>query len=625
MAPLARVLLAAALGASLAAVAQTVDAGVVDEAPGATEASGANADEAEAPRGDGDAVETPAGDDAAASTDAPAAEAPTATPTLKPAADETKPATPALSAPKPTTPVARPSGPPARVHLNESLRAAYHLDNGNIAPQGSLNWDPTGSNYVDWLNILQLNATWDRFTAQVRMDSALYLNAPQAADDSPRLQSLLRNRYENRLGFEKVRLGWSNRWLDVTLGDVYATYGRGLVLSLRKVDEFGIDVTARGLSVTGRAAGLTVNALAGVGNIVNVDPATGRWADDPGDIILAGRADYRIGRWVTPGFNVSHVIHATAAQQVVAQQTRDSVTTFSGTVDVPAFSRWGTLYAEVAGQRRLTNGTELWTWAMYATGSAFLGPVTLLAEYKDYRTFSNIPTSLEPTEAPELALNNFYSDAPTLERVQQVVLNNTDVMGPHLRASYRVSDDVVPFVSMAFFVDRTYRTHVYDPYVGVEARWNGGLSRLSAAAGYRLNQYDDEAPNPGQPFEEAWHAMADVTQHLTGPWALEANVQHLSHRDEQGFDYLFWNEGQVYLSAKHGNTWSVSLGYEYYTQMPTIVRSHYFNVGGSWRLSEAFRVRAFIGGQRAGIKCVGGVCRNFPAFDGAQIELVSRY
>ena len=538
------------------------------------------------------------------------------------------PAPPPAVSPLPVATLPEPAPPeaPARIQLSEALLSSYHLDNGNISPRGSAVYDPTSNNYFDWLNKLQLDASWGDFIAQVRVDSALFLNAPVAAASDLKFVELLKNRYGSRVDFEKVFLTWSSRHLDVTLGDTYATYGRGLVLSLRKVDEFGIDTTVRGVSATGRVAGLTVNVLGGWSNIVNVDPATGRTAENPNDTILGARADYRFGKWVAPGFDVSHVINAQNSQ-LGMQTSRDHVTSFSGTLEFPHLGSFGTLYAEYAAQRRVTNGSVLWSSALYASGSAYLGPLTLLLEYKDYQNYSAIPTSLDPTQGPELALSDFYTAAPTLERVQQLVLNNTDIAGGHVRASLKLRPNVVPFVSMAGFVDRIYQTQIYDPYAGAEIHWNDGASRASVSGGYRLNQYAAGAAVPGKEFQAVWHAELDVTQHLKGPYSLELSGLHLSHRDVLfGSDgYLSWLEGQVYLSFKAAGVWSVAIGTEYYTKAPKSIRANYFNVGGSWQILKNLLVRLFVGGQRAGIKCVNGVCRNYPGFDGARIEVVAKY
>ena len=36
-------------------------------------------------------------------------------------------------------------------------------------------------------------------------------------------------------------------------------------------------------------------------------------------------------------------------------------------------------------------------------------------------------------------------------------------------------------------------------------------------------------------------------------------------------------------------------------------------------------LRATVGNQRGGIKCVGGVCRDFPEFSGYRLQLIARH
>ena len=35
-------------------------------------------------------------------------------------------------------------------------------------------------------------------------------------------------------------------------------------------------------------------------------------------------------------------------------------------------------------------------------------------------------------------------------------------------------------------------------------------------------------------------------------------------------------------------------------------------------------IRVFVGGTRGGLKCISGVCRDFPAFTGGRLEVVVR-
>jgi hypothetical protein len=42
-------------------------------------------------------------------------------------------------------------------------------------------------------------------------------------------------------------------------------------------------------------------------------------------------------------------------------------------------------------------------------------------------------------------------------------------------------------------------------------------------------------------------------------------------------------------------------------------------------LTKNWLVRAFVGSREAGLRCINGVCRNFPGFNGATLEVVARY
>jgi hypothetical protein len=45
----------------------------------------------------------------------------------------------------------------------------------------------------------------------------------------------------------------------------------------------------------------------------------------------------------------------------------------------------------------------------------------------------------------------------------------------------------------------------------------------------------------------------------------------------------------------------------------------------SYHLQNQHEVTLFLGARNAGFICVGGVCRQEPAFDGAELRLISRF
>ena len=86
-----------------------------------------------------------------------------------------------------------------------------------------------------------------------------------------------------------------------------------------------------------------------------------------------------------------------------------------------------------------------------------------------------------------------------------------------------------------------------------------------------------------------------------------------------------WQEGNVYLALKWVPRLIVTAGYEFNTAAKEQHNiQHYFNGAVQWNITPATSLRFFGGGNRPGIKCVSGLCRDYPAFMGARIELVLR-
>ncbi len=84
------------------------------------------------------------------------------------------------------------------------------------------------------------------------------------------------SRFKNSIYPAKLWATYSASGLEVTAGDSYAQFGRGLTLSMRKVDELGIDTTIRGGKVQITRDPFSVTAVAGFANPSRVDEATGR-------------------------------------------------------------------------------------------------------------------------------------------------------------------------------------------------------------------------------------------------------------------------------------------------------------------------------------------------------------
>ena len=155
----------------------------------------------------------------------------------------------------------------------------------------------------------------------------------------------------------------------------------------------------------------------------------------------------------------------------------------------------------------------------------------------------------------------------------------------------------------------------------------------------------------GQAFRNDAHVRFDVSFDIGGPYSLEVfgdtfyvisetgllDCRDASAAEEpacRGVDTETaslvlappeeWVEGRLSLSLRSKAGWSLTGAYEFYTRQPGIIAEHYPSLAGQWTFTEGGLVRFMVGGERAGLKCSGGVCRFFPGFEGARLELVLR-
>jgi len=108
------------------------------------------------------------------------------------------------------------------VAVTESTTAAKHF-----APRGNEELDD--SYWGEWINRLDALLRDGRWTAGLRIDSAVYWSRPMPYDPGAAL-------FHDAVYPAKVWLTYSARGLEITAGDSYVQFGRGLTLSMRKID-----------------------------------------------------------------------------------------------------------------------------------------------------------------------------------------------------------------------------------------------------------------------------------------------------------------------------------------------------------------------------------------------------
>jgi hypothetical protein len=595
------------------------------------------------------------------------------------------------------------SGPaPVTLDVTETSIAAQRFDARTAEGEKSVD-----QGYGAWLNRLNAQLKWGRVSLGARLDTSLYWRRPEdrgglAPRDRPAVEADGASRFRDAIYPAKLWLTYAAPGLEVTVGDAYVQFGRGLVLSMRKIDELGIDTTVRGAKVAWQSDPFAATLVAGIANPTRIDEATGRalflpkaTANDtrgPQPLFGSDRivgAELQAGRGLPVVFTTHAVrftrcapYHYTASGGVESgaldapfgscdpADTRQWLSTLphfgavtnaseianiGQALEVPNVFGHGKVYVEGALQRRVHDGAPDDPYAsgnaLYAAISADGGPVTGTLELKSYRNYWPVTGAVDTTHALELATIR-YSTPPTAEPVTQdseFNFFNVCVSGGRLRADVRVAPNLLVYGAFAY--SRTQSevegggcdghgktlgggraanetvTRVVDGLSGIEWYFDRARSHLFASSGAR-----NDVKEQGDPYYRELHVEYALTKVIAGLYAVELSGRHRRRWLDKtnvravhpgAYAELPWHEGEHYTALKIAPKWVLSQGIEYTTMIgfPT----YYVNGSVVYRFSTESNLKLMVGQQRGGLKCVSGVCKVFPAFEGVRAELTVRF
>lgn len=523
---------------------------------------------------------------------------------------------------------------PLRLTATDTLLTQFRADNKNDRDEDD--------NYGIFINRLNLTGVSGNLTTQLRLDTTYFPDETLGFPNPPDA------RFQDDARLERLTVKYQLDGWTLVAGDFYEILGRGIALSLRKVDEAGLDVVLRGGEVTWKGEDLKVMAFAGRTNPVNIDTVNQLFIKDTDDILTGGQAEYRFrygdGQRATLGLYGLFL----QPDEPLLPGERDQTFADGLFIDMPGLASWLSLYAEVGTQRRELAG-EIATgvgvgetilangYAGYTTVDMAFGDMTLLLEglfLDDYEVRGGFNTSLG---------SRFdYNFAPTLERFDQEVFDNRDVRGGRARVEYTFipepdedDPDAEPLdIELVLFANAMVRLNrAGDPeelrqfhaYSGFEVFYQEGASRLLLSGGYR-----DEAQKGGGLKKSMPHVEGDWVQRLNGEFSLHV-TGNVEFRTLDEVDFLRGStflgmERVVRLDGGKAERMGLTFEFGYDTQDPNPqVRNLFFAGIASWEPRQDLTLRATVGTQRGGIKCIAGICREFPAFSGGQLELVSRF
>ncbi|TAL62519.1 MAG: hypothetical protein EPN85_02450 [Bacteroidetes bacterium] len=533
------------------------------------------------------------------------------------------------------SPPSLPSNNAGEIHGNIQLDAQYYNPDSGIGaapvPEKMLMNGFANINYVK-----------GNFKAGIRYES--YLNTLQGFD--PRYKGNgIPYRYANYVVDE----------LEVTAGNFYEQFGSGMVLRAYEEKGLGIDNVFDGLRLKYTVNGFYLKGLVakqrsyfsqgpgivrGFDGEVRLGELIRKWADSPTQIIFGGSfvSKFQDGDKVTyqtSTLNVPENVGASAGRISINRKKINVMAEYAYKINDPsasnkfiyrpgeaillnaAYSQKG--FGLSLGAKRTDNFS--FKSDRTATGSDlninFLSSLTrqhtysLLAFYPyatqsngeigyqiDIQKKLNKETKLGGKYGTDLAIN--FSGANGLDTTPTIPMYD----------SSRIGYTTHPFaLGDAYFQDLNIEiTRKFSPKFKLVLIYTNQVYNKNVIQG--LKGYETIYSNIG---------MTELTYKISSSKSVRIELQHLSTKQ----DYKNWAMGLVEYGT--GENWLISLQDQYnYGNDKANEQLHYYNATVVY-VKNATRIALGYGRQRAGIFCVGGVCRYVPASNGLMLSVTSSF
>jgi hypothetical protein len=313
-------------------------------------------------------------------------------------------------------------------------------------------------------------------------------------------------------------------------------------------------------------------------------------------------------------------------------------------LEFPQLLDSGALYAEFAHQWRADSrvaGNETGTGhALYASLNLNPKPFSIIGEFKHARAFYPLAANVDVTRAREFVPVQ-YSAAPTTE----AVWNDTEfehfgtcVTGGRLRADAELTPGASVFAWIGRYDTWGERAtscapsaatlnRVWDVAQGLETSSRDRARKLHVTWGVRM----DTAATPfltssgatSDVYYRELYLRYDILQRLPREFAVELQAWHRRRHQGLGGPAEPWLQGTTETGLRWGAAWSFIFGFEY-DQNPGVPGT-YFNGQVRYNLDSASNLSLFVGQRQGGQRCVAGVCRVFPPFEGARLDATLRF
>ena len=441
---------------------------------------------------------------------------------------------------------------------------------------------------------------------------------------------------------------FTKKWtpVDLGLGDVYASFGRGISLNLVKNTDIDVDTSIRGGKTIVRAGDWEGTIVSGFTNRqqISQDNPNTDIARDVHHMVTGLRLEnYGLGPLQAGVHGVLYQFGRSGSDpDVTWARYSDPLDTAVAGVTLAAAPGGVDLFAEgdIFDYRSEDFGTNDPGYAVYGSGSFYPGKTVVTVEAKRSKD-TELVNTFTATDSYEVATIPTLEYERVITEDSSATVNSNDLTGARVRVDYAITPAVlIPYASIAAFDDQDTggahfnRTPERIAHGMVGVQWQKGEGVIQVNAGYRV---DDRvaADDPDVPddlgADRMAHTDGDIHFGVWGDDALELTwaLQSFQWGDNanQQNDYVQMSNALAYHRGEH---WVLVL-YQDYSDDPLLETTGnldedlYGAVELQWQPNSATELRLFYGAYKDGIRCSGGQCRKLPGFEGARLSFNSRF
>ena len=470
----------------------------------------------------------------------------------------------------------------------------------------SYNVDTEQEILENWLN---LDYALGMFSAGLRLDVF------QQNDPDPSI-SRGKNRFaEIDFKYIEADIGDKNEGLEITGGNYYTLFGRGMVLKSYEDRAIRIDNNLLGVKLAGKYAGFILTGLSGM--VANFN-------NERKDILHAADLEYRGWKPLKTGVTVASNL---PPSDDVARTTLASLRMLPSFWNIDIYTEYTAKFNEDIKQDIFNGSESIVGQGFYGNLNLYFGSLSLLGEYKYYDNiaFTSQDGTIFYNTPPSVRLDYTY----ILLNRHPSPLNQNNEQGFQFAAGYNLSDET--YLNAAYTqtktlssgsyyqrvnqIDLPITTQLKEVYLSGQQDWSESLTTI-AAFGYN----EELATNTKNitPILENRFYFGEVN-------TIKVVIEHQHVTDRTTTEQYYTDVLAIeYLRSPK---FSVAVVTEVQTKEPEagrIVRKFWGFVQTGYKIGGHTDVSLLVGTRQAGNICIGGVCRYEPAFQGIELKVLTR-